>query len=164
LDYETLKLMKDAGCRTLHVGYEFPLQSVLDEILKDITVEQEAQFIRDINRLHMGTSSSFMLFPWCSPTEIRGMVKWIKDNGATRINVAQLQEYPNCPIVEVRKAHEDVPGSHMMSFEEMVKWEQYCLSEFYVKNPKFWVEVLKNPSEWGEVIRDAMGLLGFLQE
>lgn len=60
-DYETLKLMKDAGCRTLHVGYEVPIQSILDEIRKDITVEQEEQFIRDVNRVGLWTSSSFMI-------------------------------------------------------------------------------------------------------
>jgi radical SAM superfamily enzyme YgiQ (UPF0313 family) len=163
-DYETLKLMKQAGCRTLHVGYEVPIQSILDEIKKDITVEQEAQFIKDINKLGMWTSSSFMIFPWMTEDQIRYMIKWIKDNGATRINVAQLQEYPNIPIVDVRKAHQDIPNQHMMDFEEMKKWEQYCFKEFYIKNPKFWWNVATNPSEWKSVIKDGLGMLKFLGE
>ena len=163
-DYETLKLMKDAGCRTLHVGYEVPIQSILDEILKDITVKQEADFIKNVNKLKMWTSSSFMIFPWMSEDQIRYMIKWIKDNGATRINVAQLQEYPNVPIVDVRKSHQDIPNQHMMNFEEMKKWEQYCFQEFYLKNPKFWWNVLTNPREWKSVANDAIGMLKFLGE
>jgi len=161
-DFTTLSLMKKAKCRTMHVGYEVPIQSILDEILKDITVEQEAQFIKDVNKLGMWTSSSFMIFPWMSEDQIHYMIKWIKDNGATRINVAQLQEYPNVPIVDVRKAHQDLPGQHMMNFEEMKKWEQYCFKEFYLKNPKFWYNVVTNPSEWKSVIKDGLGMLVFL--
>ncbi len=163
-DYDTLRLMKDAGCRTLHVGYEVPIQSYLDEMKKDITVKQEAQFIKDVNKLKLWTSSSFMIFPWMSKADIRYMVKWIKDNGATRINVAQLQEYPNTTIVDVRKAHQDMPGTYMMNFEEMKKWEQYCFNEFYIKNPKFWWNVATNPREWVNVFNDAKGMVGFLFE
>jgi anaerobic magnesium-protoporphyrin IX monomethyl ester cyclase len=163
-DYSTLKLMKDAGCRTLHIGYEVPIQSILDEIKKDITVEQEAQFIKDVNKLNLWTSSSFMIFPWMSEKQIHYMIKWIKDNGATRINVAQLQPYPNAPIIDVMKAHADVPGQHMMDFEEMKKWEQFCFNEFYVKNPKFWWNVISNPHEWESVFNDGLGMVKFLFE
>jgi len=105
-----------------------------------------------------------MIFPWMSKADIRYMVKWIKDNGATRINVAQLQEYPNTTIVDVRKAHQDMPGTYMMNFEEMKKWEQYCFNEFYIKNPKFWWNVATNPREWVNVFNDAKGMVGFLFE
>ena len=43
--------------------------------------------------------------------------------------------------------------------EEM---EQYCFKEFYLKNPKFWWNVVTNPSEWKSVIKDGFGMLGFL--
>lgn len=163
-DYETLKLMKDAGCRTLHVGYEVPIQDILREIHKDITVEQEAQFVKDVNHAGIWTSSSFMIFPWMTPDQIRYMVKWIKDNGATRINVAQLQVYPNVPIIDVINSYKGMPGLHMMGFDEMRKWEQYCFNEFYIKNPKFWWNVIMNPHELRNVINDALGMVSFLRE
>jgi len=162
-DYETLKMMKDAGCRTLHVGYEAPIQSILDEIQKDITVEQEEQFIKDVNKLKLWTSSSFMIFPWMTSKQIKFMVKWIKDNNATRINVAQLQAYPNCPIIDTIAEYKK-QGKHLMDYNEMKKWEQYCFNEFYLKNPKFWWNVLTNPREWKNVAQDAVGLLKFLGE
>jgi radical SAM superfamily enzyme YgiQ (UPF0313 family) len=163
-DYDTLRLMKEAGCRTLHVGYEVPIQSILDEIKKDITVEQEARFIKNVNSLKLWTSSSFMIFPWMTPDQIKYMIKWIKDNNATRINVAQLQVYPNVPIVDVIKAYKDLPNAHLMDFKEMEKWEQYCFMEFYIKNPKFWMNVISNPREWRNVLNDAKGMLGFLSK
>lgn len=163
-DYETLKLMKDAGCRTLHVGYEVPIQSILDEIRKDLTVKQLSDFASAIKKAGMWISSSFMIFPWMSKEQILFMVDWIKKSDATRINVAQLQEYPHCPIVDVRRAHEDIPASHMMSFDEMRQWEQFCFKEFYVKNPKFWWNVATNPLELKHVISDAFGMLKFLGE
>jgi len=163
-DYKSLKLMKEAGCRTLHVGYEVPIQSILDEIKKDITVEQEAQFIKDVNKLKMWTSSSFMIFPWMTKSQIEYMVKWIKDAGATRINVAQLQAYPNTPIIDTIAAHRDIPGTHIMGFDEMLHWEQYCFREFYLKNPKFWWNVITTPSELKHTIKDGLGMLKFLGE
>jgi radical SAM superfamily enzyme YgiQ (UPF0313 family) len=163
-DYETLRLMGEAGLRTMHVGYEVPIQSILDEIQKDITVEQEEQFIRDVNGLGLWTSSSFMIMPWMSFDQIRYMVRWIKENGATRINVAQLQVYPGCPVEDTVKAYGDTPGRHLMGFEEMRRWEQYCFNEFYVKNPRFWANVLANPQELGQVVSDGWGMLKFLLE
>lgn len=160
-DYETLKLMKAAGCLTLHVGYEVPIQSILDEIQKDITVEQESQFIKDVNKLGLWTSSSFMIFPWMTPDQIQYMVRWIKENGATRINVAQLQAYPNCPIMDTLKTYQD---KHLMDFNEMKRWEQYCFKEFYLKNPRFWWNVITNPRELRRVVKDGWGLLRFLAE
>ena len=161
--YEDLKLMNDAGCRTLHVGYEAPIQSVLDDILKDITVEQMAQFSKDIRRVGLWTSSSYMIFPWMTEDQIKYMVKWIKENDTTRINVAQLQVYPNTPIVDVVESYR-AQGKYIMDFNEMRKWEQYCFREFYIKNPKFWLNVITNPRELRHVISDGLGMLKFLGE
>ena len=43
-DYETLKAMKDAGCRLLIVGYESGDPQVLKNIKKGATVEQAIEF------------------------------------------------------------------------------------------------------------------------
>lgn len=44
LDYETMKLMKDAGCRLLDVGYESGSNEILKNIQKGITVEDSKKF------------------------------------------------------------------------------------------------------------------------
>lgn len=161
--YEDLKLMQNSGCRTLHVGYEVPIQSFLDDIQKDITVEQMAQFSKDVNRLGLWTSSSYMIFPWMTDDQIKYMVEWIKKHDSTRINVAQLQIYPNTPIADVVESYR-AEGKHIMDFNEMKMWEQYCFKEFYIKNPRFWFNVLMNPRELRHVAGDGLGLVKFLRE
>ncbi len=162
-NFETLKLMQDSGLRTLHVGYEVPIPSILKEIKKNITVEQMEQFIWDVNTLKLWTSSSFMIFPFMTEDQIRFMIKWIKDNGATRINVAQLQAYPSCPVTETIEKYREA-GHHLMGFKEMKKWEQYFFKEFYLYNPRFWWNVITNPGELRQVISDGFGMLKFLRD
>lgn len=161
-NYDDLKLMKDAGLRTLHVGYEVPVQSVLDEIGKDITVEQMTIFAKAVKDLDLWTSSAFMIFPWETKEQVEFTVNWIKKSGAKRINLVQLQPYPNTPIIDMINAYKDLPNKHVMNQAEMKCYEQWGLKEFHLKNPTFWWEVIKHPSEWRNVIHDGIGLLKFL--
>ncbi len=63
-DYETLKAMKEAGCRLLIVGYESGDPQILKNIKKGATVERARQFTKDCTearpdhsrRLHPGTA------------------------------------------------------------------------------------------------------------
>ena len=51
LTYETMKKMKDAGCRLLVCGYESGNQDVLNEIKKGITIEQSKAFAENARKL-----------------------------------------------------------------------------------------------------------------
>ncbi len=55
--YDEMMRLREAGCRTIHVGYEFPQQEVLDLINKKITVEQMEVFAAAIRKSGMWTSS-----------------------------------------------------------------------------------------------------------
>ena len=162
--YEEIMRFKEAGCRTFHVGYECPDQVILDEIRKDTTVPQITRFAKDMRRAGMWQSMSLMIYPWMTEKQIKGMVKWAREMNPTRINVAQLQVYPNVPIAETVRAYADLPGKHLMGFEEMREWEQYCFREFYVRNPRFWLNVASNPGELAEVVKSGWGLLKFFLE
>lgn len=155
---------RESGCRTFHVGYEFNDDTILSEINKGITVDQMTQFAHDMNKAKMWQSMSLMIFPYNTPDQIKRMIDWAKKMNPTRINVAQLQAYPNTPIMDVIAAHKDIPGIHMMDFDEMCKWEQWCFREFYAKNPSFWWNVISNPREWKNVLHDAIGMLKFFGE
>ena len=50
-DYETLKAMKEAGCRLLIVGYESGDPQILKNIKKGATVERARQFTKDCKKL-----------------------------------------------------------------------------------------------------------------
>ena len=160
--YDEIMKLKESGCRTFHVGYEVPLQSELDRILKGITVEQMETFAAAIRKSGIWTSSSFVVFPWLTNEQMEYMVQWIKKTRATRVNVAALQVYPGCPI---SKTIEDMRagGKPLMSWDEMVAWEKYCFTAFYLKNPDFWIQAITNPREWRNLIRDSLGMLKFLR-
>lgn len=162
LSYNTLKLMKESGCRTLHIGYESPIQINLDIIHKDLTVDQMKEFAGNVKKLNMWSSATFMIFPWQTPAEIKFTINWAKSICPKRMNFIQAQAYPNTPFADALKtmAEEHQP---LMSFEEMKKWEQWGFKHFYVYNPKFWWEVIKNPRGWKQVTKDAWGLLQFLR-
>lgn len=61
VDYETLKLMKEAGCRLLCVGFESGEQRVLDNIKKQITLEQIRRFVEDARRVGILIHGCFMV-------------------------------------------------------------------------------------------------------
>jgi anaerobic magnesium-protoporphyrin IX monomethyl ester cyclase len=50
LDSESMKLMKDAGCRLLDVGYESGSNEILKNIKKGITIEDSRKFTKDAKK------------------------------------------------------------------------------------------------------------------
>ena len=61
LTFETMKKMKDAGCRLLVCGYESGNQQVLDEIKKGITLEQSKAFAENARKLDIKVFGCFMI-------------------------------------------------------------------------------------------------------
>ncbi|MGN1186637.1 MAG: B12-binding domain-containing radical SAM protein [Methanobrevibacter wolinii] len=61
LDYETMKAMKDAGCRLLVCGYESGNQEVLNKTKKGITLEQSRNFAKNARDLDIKVFGCFMI-------------------------------------------------------------------------------------------------------
>jgi hopanoid biosynthesis associated radical SAM protein HpnJ len=61
VDYETLKAMKDAGCRVLDVGFESGDQTILENIKKGATVERALGFMKDCKRLGITVHGDFQI-------------------------------------------------------------------------------------------------------
>ncbi|MGN1362194.1 MAG: B12-binding domain-containing radical SAM protein [Methanobrevibacter sp.] len=61
LDYETMKAMKNAGCRLLVCGYESGNQEVLDKTKKGITLEQSRNFAKNARDLDIKVFGCFMI-------------------------------------------------------------------------------------------------------
>jgi len=60
-DYETLKAMKEAGCRLLVVGFESGDPEVLRNIRKGATIEQALAFMKDCKRLGITVHGDFQI-------------------------------------------------------------------------------------------------------
>ncbi|MBS3061895.1 MAG: radical SAM protein [Candidatus Diapherotrites archaeon] len=61
VDYETLKLMKDAGCRLMCVGFESADQGVLNNIKKGTVVPKIRQFMKDAKKADIQVHGCFMM-------------------------------------------------------------------------------------------------------
>lgn len=61
VDFELLKIMKEAGCYSIGVGVESGSQKILDIIKKDVTKEQIWKAFRDARMTGMETRAYFML-------------------------------------------------------------------------------------------------------
>jgi len=60
LDYETMKIMKEAGCRLLDVGYESGSNEILKNIKKGITVEESKKFTKDARKAGLMILADFI--------------------------------------------------------------------------------------------------------
>jgi anaerobic magnesium-protoporphyrin IX monomethyl ester cyclase len=64
LDYETMKEMKNVGCRLLDVGYESGSNEILKNIKKGVTVEQLREFTKNAKRANLKILADFVIgFP-----------------------------------------------------------------------------------------------------
>jgi radical SAM superfamily enzyme YgiQ (UPF0313 family) len=61
VDLETLKIMKQAGCRLLCVGVESGNQNILNNIKKGITIEQIRRFFKDTKKAGILVHGCFMV-------------------------------------------------------------------------------------------------------
>jgi len=60
LDYETMKVMKKAGCRLLDVGYESGSDEILKNIKKGITTKESRRFTEDAKRARLMILADFI--------------------------------------------------------------------------------------------------------
>jgi radical SAM superfamily enzyme YgiQ (UPF0313 family) len=60
LDYESMKAMKDAGCRLLDVGYESGNDTILKNIKKGITTKDSRKFTEDAKRVGLMILADFI--------------------------------------------------------------------------------------------------------
>lgn len=60
LDYETMRIMKTAGCRSLCVGFESGSQLVLDNMKKKIRIEEMLRFMDDAKKAGVLIHGCFM--------------------------------------------------------------------------------------------------------
>ena len=160
IPFGILKLAKESGLRTLHVGYENCHQKTLDLIQKGLKKERMEQFAKDIQKLDLWTCAGFMIFPWETQKEVRETIQWAKKViKPRRFSFTQLFAYPNIPVCKIVQK---MPKQ--LTVKEMTQLEKEGFKEFYLKNPNWWWDAIKHPREWKNVLSDAGGLLNFLRE
>lgn len=90
VDYETLSLMKQAGCRLVTVGFESGVQSTLDQMHKNEKIKNYYQFAKDAQKAGVMVHGCIMAGTPGDSLEVQ------KENYrfALRINCDSMQFYP----------------------------------------------------------------------
>jgi len=105
-DYETLKAMKEAGCRLLIVGYESGDQQILKNIKKGATVERARQFTKDCKKLGLVVHGDFILgLPGETKETIRTTIDFAKELDVETIQVSVAHAYPGTELYDYAKAN-----------------------------------------------------------
>jgi len=100
-DYETLKAMKEAGCRLLNVGYESGDPQILKNIKKGATVERARQFTKDCHKLGLVIHGDFILgLPGETRQTIRNTINFAKELDVETIQVSVAHAYPGTELYD----------------------------------------------------------------
>src|SRR4051812_40662326 len=100
-DFETLKAMKDAGCRLLIVGFESGDPQILKNIKKGATVERARQFTKDCHKLGLVIHGDFILgLPGETRETIRRTIDFAKELDVETIQVSVAHAYPGTELHE----------------------------------------------------------------
>jgi len=115
-DFETLKAMKEAGCRLLIVGYESGDPQILKNIKKGATVERARQFTKDCKKLGLVVHGDFILgLPGETHETINNTIAFAKELDVETIQVSVAHAYPGTELYDhVTKNGFMVAGSKMV--------------------------------------------------
>ncbi|MDD5439140.1 MAG: radical SAM protein [Candidatus Omnitrophica bacterium] len=146
--FETLALMKKAGCLNLHVGFESATNEVLKRISKGLTKERMTEFAHDAQRAGLRIHGDFLIgLPGETRESIRDLIDWACQ---IRPYTAQFQifipfkgtplyrEMSNKTPQDTEAAHEKLSSQDLEHLSK-VAYRRFYFSFFYL------ARVLKNP-------------------
>lgn len=94
-DYETLKAMKEAGCRLLIVGFESGNPQILKNIKKGSTVEQAIEFMKNVKKLGLKVHGDFIIgLPGETPETIKETMAFAEKLDCETIQVSIAHPFP----------------------------------------------------------------------
>lgn len=113
-DYETLKAMKEAGCRLLIVGYESGDPQILKNVRKGATIDMALRFTRDCKKLGLLVHGDFIVgLPGESRQSLRRTIDFAKRLDCETVQVSIAHPYPGTEF------HDYAARNHLLTFESM---------------------------------------------
>ena len=106
-DYETLKAMKEAGCRLLIVGYESGDEQILKNIKKGATIEMAQRFTENGNKLGLVIHGDFIVgLPGETRETIRNTIDFAKGLDTETIQVSIATPIPGTEFYDFAKKND----------------------------------------------------------
>jgi hopanoid biosynthesis associated radical SAM protein HpnJ len=114
-DFETLKAMKEAGCRLLIVGYDSGEQQIVKYINYGATVERARQFTKDCHKLGLVIHGDFILgLPGESRETIKNTISFAKELDVETIQVSVAHAYPGTELYDYAVKNGFMVGDNKM--------------------------------------------------
>ena len=155
LEYETMRLMKKAGCRLVVVGYESGSQKVLDGMHKGITLEMSRKFDAAAKKAGMRVHGCFMVGnPGETKQTMQETLDFAKSLTMDTVQFFPLIVYPGTEAWQWAKErdyitaksydewltpdgmHNCVLSTPEISSKELVEFCNYARKKFYLR-PKY---------------------------
>jgi len=153
-DYETLKAMKEAGCRLLIVGYESGDQQILKNIKKGATVDMAKRFTENAHKLGLTIHGDFIVgLPGESRSTLRNTIDFAKRLDVETIQVSIAHPYPGTEFYDYVKKNNlitidsmtDESGHQLpniiypgLNRGELVEWVERFYGEYYFRPKAAW--------------------------
>lgn len=101
-DYETLKIMREAGLRHVVVGYESGNDKILKNIKKGVTIEQATRFTRDCQKLGLSIHGAFIMgLPGENRETIAETIEFAKRLDLNSIQASIASPYPGTEFYDL---------------------------------------------------------------
>lgn len=148
-DYDTLKAMKEAGCRLLIVGYESGDQQILKNIKKGATIDMARRFTANCKKLGLIIHGDFIVgLPGETRESIRKTIDFAKEIDVETIQVSLAHPYPGTEFYDYVKKNNLITIDSMTDEEghqlpniiypgldrgELVDWVERFYGEYYFR-------------------------------
>ncbi len=158
-DYDTLKAMKEAGCRLLIVGYESGDPQILKNIKKGATLEMAQRFTKDAHKLGLTIHADFIVgLPGESRETLRNTIDFAKRIDCETIQVSIAHPYPGTEFYSYVQDNglitidsmTDESGHQLpniiypgLNRGELVEWVEKFYGEYYFRPKTAWRVVKK---------------------
>jgi len=184
LDFDTMKLMKEAGCRLLIPGYESGSQEILNNIKKGVKIENSIEFTKNAKRAGLLVHGCFMVGnPGETEETMRETLEFAK-----RLNIDTAQFFP-LMVYPGTEAYDWAKNNQYLTTENYSDWlteeglhncvlslpdlpperlTEFCNNarkEYYLR-PKYILlklaQIIRNPAELQRTLRSMKTFIKYL--
>ncbi len=158
-DYETLRAMKEAGCRLLVVGYETAEPQILKNIKKGATVEMALRFTTNCKKLGLVVHGDFIVgLPGETRQSLRKTIDFAKRLDCETVQVSIAHPYPGTEFYDYAVRNNLMTadsltddGGHQLPTViypgldrgELVEWVERFYGEYYFRPRVIWRVIRK---------------------
>ena len=152
MSYEVLELMKRAGCRNLHVGYESANPQVLKNIKKGLSVDIMTKFTENAKKTGLRIHADFAIgFNGETVEGIEKTIEWSKKLDPDTAQFQLMIPFPSTPFYNHLKetnclTESGEPDYPNLSNDEIRRLGKKAYREFYL-SWRYFKRVLRHPYE-----------------